>query len=124
MKLPVLTLDTPNKNNRIYPLSVFDDIKEVPKTGVLVYKTENNLESLSDVIGVVDDLTLDVETKIVSGNIILLNTPEGNISEAMLKAGQLFLRTSGEGMTTKQPDGSYLVTDYKINGFFLTNNPA
>ena len=131
MKIPVLSLDKPNKNGRIYPRDVIEKALQkyrdeyVSKSRAMVTRnipTQNDID-LGDVVGIVKDIiTTDEE---VLAEVQFLNLPKAQGLEEALTSGKLYMRTSGIGKMTKQADGTFKIDDgYEFISCFLTNDPA
>jgi hypothetical protein len=130
MKVPLLTLDTPNHNNRIYPRAVWEKAVAEYKAkyidnqrAVVTSKPpEGETISINDVVGVVKEIKTEGNT--VTAEVIFLNIPDEFAMQQALNDGVLSIRTAGIGEIKKQEDGTYLVgEDYKIISCFLTNEP-
>ena len=132
MKIPVLTLDTPNANNRIYPTEVIEKALEkyrkefINENRAMVVKQlpENSTLDLRDVIGVVKDATIE------NGKIMLdvefLPQLKGAIAaEIGIRDGKFALRTSGVGTLKTNANGNNVIQDdYEIISCFVTDQPA
>ena len=132
MKIPIVTLDKPNKNNRIYPRAVMEKALEKYKKEFIDEKRafvqkkipETTMVNLLDCIGIVKEV-------IIEGNEVLMdveffpNVPEGLMTEVAITGGHLHLRTHGMGSMHLQHDGTYIVgDDYEFISCFVTNDPA
>jgi cobalamin-dependent methionine synthase I len=129
MKVKILTLDTSNKNERVYPYSVFKKALDEARTNLINERRflivdkqqESTTVNLKDVIGVANDIQIEGDD--VIADIAFFPTAHG-IREAITE-GKLFVATSGMGTLTKQPDGNYRVgDDYELICCFLTDDPA
>lgn len=132
MKIPIVILDKPNKNNRIYPRDVMEKAiakykKDfVDENRALVQKKQpgNSMVSLLDCVGVVKEITIEGD-KVVVDVEFLPNVKDGNVIEEGLKSGKLHLRTHGMGTIHKQDDGTYKIgEDYEFISCFATDDPA
>ncbi len=127
MKHPILTVDKPNKNNRIYPREIIKrELKKYRKVfikenrALVVNKQpETSSINLQDVIGVVEKINIKDDKVFVRVEFF------SDFYRQLVEDGKLFLRTSGMATLTKQPDGTYMVgDDYEMICCFLTDNPA
>jgi hypothetical protein len=132
MKIPIVTLDKPNKNNRIYPREVMKrEMRKYRKTFVkedralIVGKQpEDSCINLKDVIGVVKKIGIKRDKVFVEAE-FLPQMPNAAAIEQGIKDGKLFLRTSGIGSFRKDKDGHLVVQDdYELISTFVTDNPA
>lgn len=132
MKIPIMVLDTPNKNGRIYPREVMKrELRKYRKVfikenrALIVSKQpESTTVNIQDVIGVVNKATIR-RNKVVVEVEFLKQIPNAAVIEAGIKEGKLFLRTSGVGSMIKQKDGTYKVSDdYELIGCFVTDKPS
>ena len=132
MKIPIVTLNKPNKNNRIYPRAVMEKALEkykkdfIDEKRAFVQKRQphNSMVNLLDCVGIVKEV-------IIEGDEVLMdveffpNVPEGLMTETAIKSGHLHLRTHGMGSMHLQPDGTYIVgDDYELISCFATDDPA
>ena len=131
MKIPLLTLDKPNANGRIYPKEVIEKALQkyrdeyVIKTRAFVTKKppESPTVNLLDTVGVIKEIIVVDNT--VMADVEFLNVPEAKIFETALYSGKLHLRTAGIGSIHKQDNGTYTVgEDYQLTSCFLTDDPA
>jgi GTPase involved in cell partitioning and DNA repair len=127
MKSEILTLDTPNKNGRIYPREVMKrELKKYRKVfiqenrALVVNKQpESSTVNLPDVIAVVKKATIKKNKVIVEVEFF------SDFYRQLVKDGKLSLRTSGLGTLIKQKDGTYKIgDDYELICCFLTDDPA
>jgi len=132
MKIPILTLDTPNKNNRIYPRAVMEkviakykkDFVDEKRAFIVKKQPENTVVNLQDVIGLINEVTFEND-KVVVDVQFFPNVPEGLIMETAVSDGKLHVRTSGLGTMHRQENGTYIVgEDYELINVFITNDPA
>jgi hypothetical protein len=132
MKIPILTLDVPNKNGRIYPRATFEkalkkylDEQVAPKRAMIVSKIPEDMTvNLHDVIGVVKDIRIE-ENQVVIEAQFLPELKGALLAEEGINSGKLHLRSAGVGSLHKQADGTYTIgDDYEILSFFVTDNPA
>ncbi len=132
MKIPILTLDVPNKNGHIYPRTIFEKVLKkyideqiAPKRAMIVSKIpEDTTVNLHDVIGVVKDIRIEENQVVVEAQFIP-ELKEALIAEEGINSGKLHLRTSGVGSIHKQTDGTYTIgDDYELLSCFITDIPA
>jgi hypothetical protein len=129
MKVPILILDKPNKNNRVYPFDVFERALKKARTELINEKRflivdkmpESLTVNLLNVVGVINDIEID-------GNKVMADVSffpdKHGIREAIME-GKLHLRTSGMATLTEQADGTLRVSnDYELISCFLTDDPA
>lgn len=129
MKTKVLSLDTINANNRVYPKPVMEAAIKNAKSKIesqrffLVDKQPDSTHvSLNNVVGVVEKL--EIENNDLIADIKFLNTPNATALETMINNGLLHVRTAGIG-SVKNVDNVYHINeDYEIISCFLTDNPA
>ena len=129
MKIPLLTLDKPNKNNRIYPTAVMEkaiakykeEFIDMNRSVVTNKIPDSDTVNLADTVGLVTEIKTEGDT--VFANVVFFPKMNGAlIAEAGLQSGKLSLRSHGLGTLTKQADGTYLVgEDYEIISCFLTH---
>jgi len=122
-----MTLDTPNKNGRIYPREVMKrELKKYRKVfiqenrALIVNKQpESTVVNLKDVVAVVKKATVQKNKVVVEVEFF------SDLYKQLVKDGKLSLRTSGIGSLIKQKDGSYKIgDDYELICCFLTDDPA
>lgn len=132
MKIPIVTLDKPNKNNRIYPRAVMEKVlakykKEfIDERRAMIVKRqpEQAITNLMDVVGIIKEISYEGDT-VMAEIEFFPNVPDGLSSEAGVKSGFLSLRTGGLGTLIKKEDGTYVIgEDYELTHFFLTDEPA
>lgn len=132
MKVPIVILDKPNKNNRIYPREVMEkalrkyqaDFIDENRAMVVKRLPETSAVSLLDCVGVVKEYTIEGDTVFVDIE-FLPQVPEGLICETAVREQKLSVRTHGMGSMRKQDDGTYIISDdYEFISCFLTNEPA
>ena len=132
MKIPIVTLDTPNKNNRIYPRAVMEkalakykkDFIDERRAFVQKQLPGDSMVSLLDVVGVVKEFVIEGD-KVIMDVEFLPNVPDGLRVEEGLKSGKLSLRTHGIGSMRLQDDGTYIIgEDYEFISCFATDDPA
>lgn len=127
MKIPVLTVDAPNANGRIYPRklieSELDRLQDNIKNGRLfVYGGPENA-SLTNIIGVVNSTILQDDTVTIEINFLEKGIKEGLIMG--LQSGELKIRSAGVGSLTHREDGTFVINDdYQLTGFFITDKAA
>lgn len=132
MKIPVLALDVPNANHRIYPKEVVEKALDkyrkefINERRALVVKRlpETSAIDLRDVIGTVKEATIE-DGKIMM-DVEFLPQCEGAIAADIgITNGKFALRTSGMGTMKKDKDGNDVVQeDYELISVFVTDNPA
>ena len=128
MKIPVLIVDTPNANHRVYPREVMnrmiedarDRIRE-DKLFVVRKQPESTTVDLNEVIGTIKNIEIEDNKVFVSVSFF----PQCFSAGRQIEEGKLHLRTSGLGTLTEQPDGTFRVSnDYELISCFLTDDPA
>jgi hypothetical protein len=128
MKVPVLTVDKPNGNHRVYPREVINRMIENARDRIhedRLFVVENQPRStvtnVNDIIGVVKDIEIENDKVMVSVSFL----PSHFSTTKRLEEGKIHLRTSGIGTINEQPDGTYKVADdYELISCFLTDDPA
>lgn len=132
MRVPILTLDLPNKNNRIYPKEVMEKAMEkyrqdfIKEGRALVTKRqpECSTVSIKDAIGVVKDMKVE-EGKVVVDIEFLPGMADALAAEVGMSKGVLHLRTSGIGTMKLNEQGQNVVQDdYELIQCFVTDDPA
>jgi hypothetical protein len=132
MKIPILFLDKPTKNNRIYPRDVMEkaiakykkDFVDEGRAMIQKKLPGDSCINLHDVVGVVKEIKIEDDTVFVEAE-FLPQVPDGLKSEEALKSGKFSLRTHGLGSIHMQPDGTFKIgEDYELISTFLTNEPA
>lgn len=127
MKLEILTLDKPNKNNRIYPREVMKrEMERYRKVfirenrALIVNKIpESSTVNLKDVVAVVK------QARIKRNKVVVEVEFFSDLYKQLVESGALSLRTSGVGTLIKQKDGTYKVgNDYELICCFITDKPA
>ena len=134
MKIRIMTLDKPNKNNRIYPTEVFKAAIDkytsaiVGRCAVGVienYKDSEHWESvdLSKCSHLVEQL--EIIDGAVMADIRVLDTVEGEKLAKMINEGVVTFRPRGMGQID-MVDEHYVVSDYEIVAIdaVLTTNAA
>lgn len=132
MKIPIIILDHPTKNNRIYP-------RDVMEKAIAKYKKEfvdenrafiqkklpgDSCINLHDCVGVVKEIKIEGDTVFVETE-FFPQVPDGLKSEEAFKSGKFSLRTHGMGSMRLQPDGTQKIgEDYEFISCFATDNPA
>lgn len=131
MKIPILSLNKPNKNGRVYPREVIEKALQkyrdeyVSKSRAVVTRNPpTELEpNLMDTVGIVKDIIATDDE--VLAEIQFLNLPKAQGLEEALTSGKLYMRTAGVGKMTKQTDGTFKIDDgYEFLSCFLTDDPA
>lgn len=130
MKANVFSIDTPNKNNRIYPRYVLENainkfkLQIVEKRAFITSKIpEAVVVPLNDVIGLVTDLTIEGKYVIIDFEWL----PELATQSMIMgfNMGELSIRPQGAGSMRRNNDGINIIQDdYSIICFSLTDNPA
>ncbi len=132
VRIPILVVDVPNKNNRIYPRVVMEQAMEKYRKDFIVEKRaliskqlpKTSSINLMDTVGIVEKIEMENDVVFVEAE-FFLNVNNGQIVETGILNGDLHLRLSGVGSLGKQHDGTDIVqTDYEIVSCFVTNNPA
>ena len=132
MRIPILTLDTPNKNGRVCPRDVFEkalakykkEFIDERRAMVVKRQPEQAITNLLDVVGVIKEISYEGD-KVIAEVEFLPNVPDGLSCEAGVKCGKLSLRTGGLGSMEKNAEGHYVIKDdYEITHCFLTDDPA
>lgn len=132
MKIPVLTLDVPNKNGNLYPKAVVEkalkkyiDEQVVHGRAMIVNRLPlDSTINLKDVIGIVKNVSVEGNAVMIEAE-FLPGLPEALETKAGVSSGQLHLRTSGIGSIKKDEHGNNVVQpDYQITSCFVTDNPA
>lgn len=124
MKITLLTLDKPNLNGHIYPKEVIRKVIEnVDERHCLVAAEATNTPNinLERVCGKISNLAIEEDCLV--GDVQLLNglpACDPNF-EALLNNYSISVRPSG--LATMSDDGT-VGSDYKLNYFFITDNPA
>lgn len=128
--VPVLQLNVPNKNNRVYSLETALDIVGSYRTPALC---EFNMPMLRRFPSTELELVSHVVEKLeVVGDQLMatirpLNTPMGKVMQQLLNdvpVNKENYRTAGYGQFHHREDGSIEVTNYQMTGVHLTSNPA
>ena len=132
MKIPILTLDKPTANNRIYPRAVMEaafakykkEFIDERRAMVVKRQPEQAITNLLDVVGIIKEVSFEGDT-VMADIEFLPNVPDGLICESGVKCGKLSLRTGGLGSLKKNEQGQHVVQDdYELTHCFLTDNPA
>lgn len=114
----VLTFDVPNKNNRIYPSSLKEQIlndasEECPIFGKIGMPYDYGEKiKFSDCSHLVTSLF--VEGNDLMAEITLLNTEKGNDLIKLLEDGKVCFRTAGFGDVHKDENGVNIVENYYL----------
>lgn len=130
MKIEILTINTPNKNNRVYPMHVVENainqVKERVANGqffVTIQQPPTPTVPLMDVAAVIRNI--NVEGDNVVAEFETLDNYNGTLLKDGLESGQLFLRTSGMGTFLLNDAGINVIQDgYEMICIFATNEPA
>lgn len=132
MKVPILSLDKPNANNRIYPRAVMEaafakykkEFIDERRAMVVKRQPEQAVTNLLDVVGIIKEVTFEGDT-VMAEIEFFPNVPEGLSCESGVKCGKLSLRTGGLGsMKTNEQGHSVIQDDYELTHCFLTDDPA
>lgn len=124
MKTTLLTLDKPNHNGRIYPKEVIQRMIENidERRCFLAAEVTNSPEiNIERVCGRIKNLAIEEDCLV--GDVELLHSlPACDPNfDALLKNYSIAVRPSGLG--TISADGT-IGSDYTLNYFFITDNPA
>lgn len=129
MKVPLYQLDTPNKNNRIYPKELMrkeiDRLQtNIKERKLLVYQQyrPDNSYGVSDVIGVVNGMT--IENDFLMADIEFLQLPISQDAQVGISTGELSVRSMGVGLLKEGKQGEQIVEQYRCDGFIVTDDPA
>ncbi len=128
MKVPVLTVDTPNGNHRVYPREVVNRMIENARDRihedrlfVVEKQPKSTVTNVNDIIGVVKGIEVENDKVMVSVSFF----PSHFSATRLLEEGKVHLRTSGIGTLREQEDGTLRVSDdYELLSCFLTDDPA
>ena len=132
MKIPILFLDKPTKNNRIYPRDVMEkaiekykkEFVDEQRAFILKEIPGESCVNLKNVIGVVKEIKVEDNTVFVEAE-FFPNVNSGTVIGDAIKEGKLSLRTHGIGSMRLQPDGTQKIgEDYEFISCFATDNPA
>ena len=128
--------DTLNGNNRIYPRKVWEQqfsqgsklmelIKRNRSLGLLEHPKDGNVSLLSPISHILIDAQLN-ESGEVSGELLIVNTPEGHKLRALIEAGYNPLVSSrGYGSLEKDGQGRDIVqSDYVCEGWDVVFHPS
>ena len=122
--------DTPNQNNRIYEKTLLvremkrldEAISERRLMGELDHPS-NDAVKLGNVSHLVTKLHMKGEDML--GEAEILNTPCGQVAQALIKGGvKLGISSRGMGSLTERGDLSYVNGDYKLVTFDLVADPS
>jgi hypothetical protein len=97
----IIHLDTPNKNNRIYPRAEMEksiaarNSQNIPLFGPLNNSIFSNEINISEVAFICNNLR--IEEDYVVGDMKILNTPKGIILNELMKNTEMAFRTVGYG---------------------------
>lgn len=126
----LITCDVPTKTNSIYPTRVFENaLKNVkfPLTGeIYVIGEKKSLDDFSEVnfkkaSHEILSIDFDPITKIATGRIKILETPEGTKLDRMINNNEVAFRLRGLVTKNKEIDGHFLVTYLDIISFDALN---
>ena len=126
MKIPILTLDAPNQNKRIYSRNVVEnEINRLNNTLIkekqfLVYSYQSELisENLYDAVGIVTNL--EIQDNMVIADVEFLNINNGKLMESLVVGGDACICVSGVGTINKLPNNTYVVgEDYKLINLYV-----
>jgi len=127
MKLPILTMDVPNLNRRIYPREVFQKVidkytkEHVSERRALIVNKlpENSFINLKDAVGIVKEIIIEGDKVMVEAEFF------SDSYRQIIESGKCFLRTSGMGTLRKDENGNDVVQeDYELISCFITDDPA
>lgn len=127
MKLPIMTVDSPNLNKRIYPREVLQKAldkytKEFvsEKRALIVGKLpENSTINLQDAIGIVKEITIEGDKVMVEAEFF------SDLYRQIIESGKFSLRTAGMGTLKKDKNGNDVIQeDYELISCFVTDDPA
>lgn len=112
----IVTADTPNLNNRVYPKAVLEKaiatyLEHPVKLGCLGMK-EDCVISLVDVSHEVENL--EFSDNDVRATIKVLSTPKGIELNELIAKGGIEFRLAGIGSVEKENDNYVVQDDYKI----------
>lgn len=133
MKIKLLEVNKPNKNNRIYPRNVMEKAMEKYKKDFIDEKRAfvvkqlpiDTMVNLIDVVGLVKEIYIEDLNNVLMVEVEKLNVNGFNEVWKLLEEGKIFIRTSGIGSIDKQPDGTYIIgNDYELVCLFFTDDPA
>jgi hypothetical protein len=110
MKVPVLEIGKPTKNNRTYPATVVQKALE-KKLYVPIFRDINSSTQV-----LVGQCTLKIE----EGTVYAECTFSDVDIEKLIKDGKLHVRSAGTGSVVNGVVGD----DYQLESCFLTDNPA
>jgi hypothetical protein len=122
------TADVPNKNGRLYPLAVLNDIVTACASrtlfGMIGPFTINTANvDLDRVSHVVENLRVDGD--VLKGEVRILDTPMGKIMKSLEEAGiPLHFRTAGYGHLKHRDDDIQEYYHYSLRSIDLVSNPA
>ena len=123
MKIGIITLDTPNKNNRTYTaLAVQGAIAlqgDAPVLGRIGLSEDGEL-NLNLVSHSVKDLA--IENGILYGTLKILNTPAGKVLEELYKPENIQYGFRPAGIGTIDENG--VVSDYRFTSIDFVMDPA
>jgi len=132
MKLPILEIDKPNKNGRIYSRVLIERELERIRNDYInenrwivgSKRSETSIFNLLDAIGIVKEVEIKDDTVFVDIE-IFSNVSNGAIIKESLENGKLHIRTHGLGSLQLQENGTYLVgKDFELISCFVTDEPA
>jgi len=123
--------DTPNHNKRIYERRLLEremgrlteSISERRLMGELDHPSHDSVK-LQNVSHLVTKLSM--RGKDMIGEAEILNTPAGQVAQALIKGGvKLGISSRGMGSLTESPDGNTIVNeDFKLVTFDLVADPS
>lgn len=126
MKIPVLTLDIPTQNKRIYPKNIIE--KEINRLNNTLIKENKFLVmghaptsetiNLLSCVGVVKDIY--IQDNVLFVDIEFLTTNNGKFLESLFHTGNAFLSVYGLGHLNKLDNGLFVIDDdYHITGLYV-----
>lgn len=131
MKVIILSLDKPNKNNRVYPKFVIakallEKENQIKNRQIMVTKRvlENANVPLNEVIGYVKDIKIENDNNLVA-DIEFLDVNNGLDFAPLVESGVVSVTLSGLGSVVKNQDNIGIVQDdYQLLALNLTDDPA
>lgn len=117
MKIPVLTLNKPNLNGRVYSQEAVDEALKKLKGPVYVYASLEEVEAARNgaIIPSLGMATLSRENEMLMADVSFTS----QVFADEVSKGTLSVRPNGIG---KIEDGK--VSDYEIESLMITNDPA
>lgn len=131
MRVDILTADTPNKNNRVYPRHVIENAinQALPRVREKRFLVTTQIIPdmddipLAEIGGLVTELVLEGNS--LMAEIEFLDNPNGAKLEEGIKSGIISIRTSGVGTLQENEAGIQVVQpDYELVCISATITPA